>query len=157
MKDYGTIEDGFPRTRVTLSELEEMDTKAFQLKAWNWGKAGLSAVTDAILAGKIVIVIKAGGGFLKVASSICMELVDPRIKSPKDIPGTLNSTIGIGETATSGESIEDSARDIIFSSIPVVGTINATNDAVNYKYPFEFDVTQNEILYGERHAIDGKY
>jgi RHS repeat-associated protein len=156
VKDYGTIENGFPRIRYFLTELEEMDTKAFQLKAWNWGKAGLSAVTDIIVAGKVVKVIKAGGGFLKVASSICMELIDPRIKSLKDIPGTLNSAIGIGETATSGEPIGDNARDIIFGSIPVFGTMNTTNDAVNYKYPFEFDGTQNEILYGEGHAIDGK-
>ena len=153
--DYGRYDNGgHPYFIGSLQQLKEMDEKAFQNKALNWGKAGLSGVTDLILIGKIVVVIKAGGGILKVGTSVCSEIIDPRIRSPKDFPGAINSTIAIGEAITSGEPIGDSLGNIALGIIPIVGTIKSIDDAGKYKYPYEFDGTRNDAHSLEKHTVD---
>ena len=138
--DYGRYDNGgHPYFVGGLQELKEMDENALQMKRWNWGKAGISAVADAIVVGKIVVLVKAGGSLIKVGSSVCMEIFDPRIQNLDDLPGAANSTISVGEAVTSGKPIGESLLDLFKSSVPILGTGIAVDDALKYSYPYQFE------------------
>ena len=124
------------------------------MKAWKWAKAGVFAVTDVFSVGKIVVVIKAGGSTIKMDTSVCMETFDPSIKEMKDIPGALNSTIGIGEATISDEPIGSRMLDLLKSFTPIIGTGYAISDTINYQYRYEFDDTEYDAFYREKHTVD---
>lgn len=111
-------------------------------------------MADVISVGKIVVVIKAGGSIIKVGTSVCMAIFDPSIKEMKDIPGALNSTIGIGEAAISDEPIKPRMLDLLKSLTPIIGTGYAISDVINYQYPYKFDDTEYDAFYREKHTVD---
>jgi RHS repeat-associated protein len=152
IRDYGT--DGISSNVMTLSQVKEMDDRASQEKIWNWGKAGLSGLADIILIGKIVVVIKAGGSIIKIVTSACMKIFDPSITEMKDIPGALNSAIGIGDAAISDDPVGARALSLAISATPIIGTGFAIYDAANYQYPYEFVDGEYDALQREQNAFD---
>ncbi|BCY18975.1 hypothetical protein hrd7_28240 [Leptolinea sp. HRD-7] len=153
--DYGRYDNGgHPSFVGSLEQIKEMDEKAFQNKAWNWGKTGLSGVADVLLVAKIAKIVQLGGGVTKIVLSSCREIFEPRLESPKDIPGLLSSGIGVEEELSSNNPYDEKALNILLGILPIYGTWDSFNNARDYKYPYKFMDTVGDANYREKHTYD---
>ncbi len=136
-----SYEKGAP-TLYELSALKSIDSVAGYNQFLSWAGAGLSGAADVATVVKVVKVVRSSAAGAVLLLNTGKEVFVPSFNILGDPIRATNTYVSIGGAIASKGGAGEKIGKVFSSSIPLWGTYEAVNNAINYNFKYEINHTQ---------------